>query len=185
MPGDRDSERFVFYEALRDQYQYIPFGKLNTDGWSRLMPDPERFPSSAGGAGFKPLADFVHALGLKFGIHIMRGIPRSAAHTASPILGTDVTAAQVADPASVCRWNPDMYGVIWRLASPKGERYAALFNLAETDRRMSAGLDEIGADAATVRQALELWTGERTDISDGTLRRDVKSHGCKLFRFCP
>ena len=98
--------------AMRERYQYIPFGKLHMDGYSRLIPDPERFPSSAGGAGFRPLADYVHSLGLKFGIHIMRGIPRAAAHGACPILGAEATAAQVADPGSVCRWNPDMYGVL-------------------------------------------------------------------------
>ena len=372
--------------AQRESCQYIPFGKLYMDGWSRLIPDPERFPSSADGAGFRPLAEFVHSLGLKFGIHIMRGIPRMAAHTAVPILGADVTAAQVADPASVCRWNPDMYGVLdtqagqayydsivelyaswgvdfikcddicntdnweepnarsylgrheiemlhkaimktgrpivlslspgpaltdkawhygkyanmwritddmwdrwdhvlamfrrcelwcgqtragrypdcdmlplgrigygfrdernsrltreeqrtlmtlwcvfgsplmlgaqltsldewtlslvtnrevlalldpgndrqqvrrddenvlWRLVTPKGETYAALFNLAGADRRMGAELEELGAD--TARQAAELWTGERLDVSGGTLQTDVKSHGCKLFRLC-
>src|SRR5579864_4704516 len=40
-----------------------------------LIPAVKRFPSAANGAGFKPLADWVHAQGLKFGIHIVRGIP--------------------------------------------------------------------------------------------------------------
>src|SRR5215469_5911532 len=44
------------------------------DEYGRLLPDPQRFPSAAGGSGFKPLADYAHSLGLKFGIHIMRGI---------------------------------------------------------------------------------------------------------------
>jgi len=57
------------------------------------------------------LADYVHSLGLKFGIHIMRGIPRLAAHQHLPIAGCPYTAADAADPASVCGWNPDMYGV--------------------------------------------------------------------------
>lgn len=115
------------------KYQYIPFGDLVLDSKSRLIPDPERFPSSAGGKGFGPLADYIHSLGLKFGIHIMRGIPRIAAHMHMPIPGgpgeadhdeanpdnlTDlndstskVTAADIADPASICFWNPDMYGL--------------------------------------------------------------------------
>ena len=97
--------------AKRDRYQYIPFGDLSMDGFSRLLPDPERFPSSRGGAGFAPLAEYVHSLGLKFGIHIMRGIPRAAAQNHAPVPGTDVTADEIADPADVCRWNPDMYGV--------------------------------------------------------------------------
>lgn len=97
--------------SMRDQFQYIPFGGVEMDEYSRLLPDPARFPSSAGGAGFKPLADYVHGLGLKFGIHIMRGIPRAAAHGHGAILGTAVTADLAADPSSICRWNPDMYGV--------------------------------------------------------------------------
>lgn len=50
------------------------------DEYSRLLPDVDRFPSSRDGRGFGPLADYVHGLGLKFGIHIMRGIPRCAAY---------------------------------------------------------------------------------------------------------
>lgn len=97
--------------SMRDQFQYIPFGRNEMDDFGRLLPCPEKFPSSAGGAGFKPLADQIHALGLKFGIHVMRGIPRMAAHLHLPIPGTDVTADMVADPASVSEWNPDMYGI--------------------------------------------------------------------------
>ena len=95
----------------REVFQYIPFGDVEMDEYSRLLPCPDRFPSSVGGAGFKPLADYVHSLGLKFGIHIMRGIPRIAAHTHSKILGSDKTADKIANPYSICYWNPDMYGV--------------------------------------------------------------------------
>ncbi len=97
--------------SMRDRFQYIPFGRVEMDPFGRLLPCPEKFPSSKNGAGFRPLADQIHALGLKFGIHIMRGIPRGAAQNHLPILGTDTTADMVADPASVCGWNPDMYGV--------------------------------------------------------------------------
>lgn len=79
--------------SQRDAFQYIPFSKLEMDSYSRLLPDPERFPSSRNGAGFKPLADYIHRLGLKFGIHIMRGIPRIAAHLHTAVLGTEKTAA--------------------------------------------------------------------------------------------
>lgn len=97
--------------SMRDTFQYIPFAGVEMDGFSRLLPDPERFPSSVGGKGFGPLADYVHGLGLKFGIHIMRGIPRAAAHGHANIKGCALTADMVADPSSICRWNPDMYGV--------------------------------------------------------------------------
>ena len=104
----------------REKYQYIPFSKLEMDEYGRLQPDPERFPSSAGGAGFRPLADYVHSLGLKFGIHIMRGIPRMAAHNHLPVKGGSATADVIADPSSICGWNPDMYGV---RNMPEGQAY--------------------------------------------------------------
>lgn len=97
--------------TMRDQFQYIPFGHNEMDAYGRLLPCPDKFPSSANDAGFRPLAERIHALGLKFGIHVMRGIPRAAAERHFPILGTDISADMVADPSSVCPWNPDMYGV--------------------------------------------------------------------------
>ena len=107
-----DIQWYAYHTAsMRDRFQYIPFGKNEMDGFGRLLPCPDKFPSSADGAGFKPLADKIHALGLKFGIHIMRGIPRLAAHLHLPILGSDITADMVADPSSICPWNPDMYGI--------------------------------------------------------------------------
>ena len=66
------------------------------------------------------MADYIHALGLKLGIHIMRGIPRDAAHRHLPVKGTAATANEIADPSSICRWNPDMYGV---RNMPEGQAY--------------------------------------------------------------
>ena len=103
-------------EDERDQFQYIPFAKVEMDEYSRLYPDPKKFPSSKGGKGFGPLAEYVHNLGLKFGIHIMRGIPRRSAYMRTKIKGTNVTANKIANPNSICFWNPDMYGV-----NPKAE----------------------------------------------------------------
>ena len=84
---------------------------LHIDGWGRLVPDPVRFPSAADGAGFGPLAQRLHGLGLRFGIHTMRGIPRRAVVAGAPILGTEARAADVADATNVCEWNPDMLGL--------------------------------------------------------------------------
>lgn len=106
--------------SRRDRYQYIPFGELEMDSYGRLLPDPQRFPSAAGGAGFGPLADYIHSLGLKFGIHIMRGIPRRAAQEHLPVKNSSITADMIADPYSICGWNPDMYGV---RNCPEGQLY--------------------------------------------------------------
>jgi hypothetical protein len=85
--------------------------ELLIDGHGRLIPDPQRFPSAAGNAGFGPLAARIHAMGLKFGIHTMRGIPRAAVAQNFPILGTSATATEVTDGSNVCEWNPDMLGL--------------------------------------------------------------------------
>jgi alpha-galactosidase len=85
---------------------------LAADNFGRLLPAPNRFPSAVDGAGFKPLADAVHALGLKFGIHIMRGIPRNSVHANLPIEGSTFTAADAGNTSDKCVWCPDMFGVI-------------------------------------------------------------------------
>jgi len=76
-----------------------------------LIPDRARYPSAANGAGFKPLADWVHAQGLKFGIHILRGIPRQVVAANLPIAGTSFHAADAADMSSPCPWDEGNWGV--------------------------------------------------------------------------
>lgn len=107
---------------------YDSFTELCMDEYSRLIPAENRFPSAEGGKGFAPLAEYVHSLGLKFGIHIMRGIPRQAVHSNTAIKGTDKTARQIAKTASICQWNTDMYGVNPEKEGAK-EYYDSLFEL--------------------------------------------------------
>ena len=97
-----------------------PAWQFALDQESRFTPAPNRFPSGAGGAGFKPLADYVHSLGLKFGIHIIRGIPREAVAKNLPIAGSLHHAADAADTSDTCAWNPDNYGV---KANAAGQAY--------------------------------------------------------------
>jgi alpha-galactosidase len=100
-----------WYEPNAQGHDYAPGAKLAMDEYGRLLPAVNRFPSSANGKGFKPLADYIHSKGLKFGIHIMRGIPRQAIEKNTPIKGTRYHAADVAEKDNHCRWNPDMWGV--------------------------------------------------------------------------
>jgi alpha-galactosidase len=90
---------------------YRPFAPLVMDAYGRLLPAPNRFPSASGGAGFRPLADAVHTMGLKLGIHIMRGIPRQAVAQNTPVLNTPYFARDIADIDSICAWNTDMFGL--------------------------------------------------------------------------
>ncbi len=103
-----------WYEPEASSYTYNSNPEPVMDGYGRLLPAPNRFPSSAGGKGFAPLAAEVHRLGLKFGIHLMRGIPRLAVKQNLPIFGTRYRAQDIADTSSICPWNPDMYGVDMR-----------------------------------------------------------------------
>ncbi|MES2268986.1 MAG: glycoside hydrolase family 27 protein [Bacteroidota bacterium] len=99
---------------------YVPW--LTMDKWGRLMPQPNKFPSALKGEGFKPLADYVHSKGLKFGIHVMRGIPRQAVWAKSPVKGTDgITADMVADTNSTCTWMNHMYGL--NMNKPGAQEY--------------------------------------------------------------
>jgi alpha-galactosidase len=84
---------------------------LAADNFGRLFPATNRFPSAVDGAGFRPLADSIHALGLKFGIHIMRGIPRNSVKANLPIAESNFTADDAANTNDICRWCPDMFGV--------------------------------------------------------------------------
>jgi len=117
-----------WYEPGAVSSQYRPFVPLEMDSFSRLMPAVNRFPSAEGGKGFRPLSDYVHSLGLKFGIHIMRGIPRQAAHANTPIKHSSAGARDIAHPNSICPWNTDMYGID---ASRDGAQayYDSLFEL--------------------------------------------------------
>ncbi|MEP6949411.1 MAG: glycoside hydrolase family 27 protein [Ginsengibacter sp.] len=108
-----------FQKQLQDG-SYVPW--LTMDQWGRLLPHEHKFPSAFGGNGFKPLSDYVHSLGLKFGIHVMRGIPRQAVWSKSPVLGTNgITADMIADTSSKCPWMNHMYGL--NMSKPGAQEY--------------------------------------------------------------
>ncbi|HEX8606728.1 MAG TPA: glycoside hydrolase family 27 protein [Pseudoduganella sp.] len=110
-----------WYEPNADSYEYRKGAELAMDEYGRLQPAPNRFPSAAKGGGFKALADQVHTMGMKFGIHVMRGIPRQAVRRNTPVLGTQLRARDIANTDSICTWNPDMYGV--DMSKPGAQAY--------------------------------------------------------------
>jgi len=114
--------------AVIDEGWYManPFGdKLQNrqyvlDAHGLLIPAPARFPSSRATGGFKPLADWVHAQGLKFGLHIVRGIPKQAVEANMPIAGSAFRAVEAADTADTCGWDDGNFGV---RDNPAGQAY--------------------------------------------------------------
>jgi len=108
------------YQKNLEDGSFVPW--LTMDKWGRLTPQPTKFPSAFGGKGFTPLANYVHSLGLKFGIHVMRGIPRQAVWAKSPVLGTKgITADMIADTGSKCTWMNHMYGL--NMSKPGAQAY--------------------------------------------------------------
>nr|WP_295106331.1 glycoside hydrolase family 27 protein [uncultured Caulobacter sp.] len=110
-----------WYEPGASSYEYATAPVPTMDDHGRLLPAPNRFPSSAGGQGFKPLADKIRAQGLRFGVHLMRGAPRLAVERGLTVLGTSLSIADIVDKRSVCAWNPDMYGV--DMSKPGAQAY--------------------------------------------------------------
>ena len=99
------------------------------DAYGRYIPASNKFPSAKGEKGFKELADYIHSKGLKFGIHLMRGVPKVAVENKLPIKGTaGITADQIYITADQCKWLKDNYTID---ASQPGaqEYYNAIFEL--------------------------------------------------------
>lgn len=112
-------KQYGWQYAVIDEGWYLqnPFGtdtesqKFVYDANGRLIPALNRFPDAANGVGLKPLADWVHTQGLKFGIHLIRGIPRASVRDNKPIAGSTFHGADAADTTDVCPWNQDNFGI--------------------------------------------------------------------------
>lgn len=108
-----------FAQHPENTVKHLPLG-LVISGNGRYMPAVNRYPSASNGQGLKPIADYVHSLGLKFGIHIMRGVSRKAVEDDLPIEGSSFRFSEAADTSDVCSWNSDNYGV---KNNPAGQAY--------------------------------------------------------------
>ncbi len=131
-PGPADWDPINNWKTIGLQQQQDANGNfsplLTMDKFGRLLPSENRFPSAKNSNGFKSIGDEVHNKGMKFGIHIMRGIPRQAVVMNTPIMGTKYFAKDIAETFDTCKWNNNMYGVD---ASKPGaqEYYNSLFKL--------------------------------------------------------
>lgn len=159
-----------WYEPMAKNNDYNNFYPLCMDEYGRLIPAENRFPSSAGGKGFKPIADYCHSLGLKFGIHIMRGIPRQAVHADTPIKNSPFTARQAAHHFSVCSWNTDMYGM--KNCAAAQDYYNSIFELYA-----SWGVDFIKCDDICVTEFRQWDKPYSADYEIEMIRRAINNCG--------
>ncbi|WP_370479289.1 NPCBM/NEW2 domain-containing protein [Tamlana flava] len=132
--------RWYVENQTSGHYNAYDHSDFVVDKYGRYMPSPKRFPSAANGAGFKPLADYIHSLGLKFGIHIMRGVPKEAVFNKLPIKGTDKTAADIYSTEYECTWLQDNYTIVKEKPGAQ-EYYNSIFDLYA-----SWGLDFVKVD---------------------------------------
>ncbi|VGO14880.1 Alpha-galactosidase A [Pontiella desulfatans] len=93
--------------------------------------------------GFKPLVDKLQANGLKFGVHLMRGIPKVAVERDLPIKGTDYTARDIYTTKEDCVWCDYMHGVDMTRPGAQ-EFYNSVF-----DQFAAWGIDFVKVDDVT------------------------------------
>jgi alpha-galactosidase len=129
-----------WYEPQGRDFNYAPKPQSNIDAHGRLWPVTTKHPSATNNLGFKPLADYVHGKGLKFGIHLMRGIPKRRVGKNTPIKGTKYFARDIANTNSICAWNPDMY----RRGHDQTRRAGVLRFGVRAHRVLGRGLRESG-----------------------------------------
>lgn len=153
-----------WYQPTASSHAYEPFSDVRMDEYGRLLPAVNRFPSAGGDAGFAPLAKYVHDRGLKFGIHIMRGMPRMAPHKDLPIKDSKYTAREVANPNSICEWNPDMYGLKCE-EQPEGalDYYKSIFELYASWGVDFVKVDDIAREYPHCRKEIEIISKARLE----------------------
>lgn len=169
----RDTATWLHNHLQRFGYQYVvideawfaqkpeaPTGQQDytIDAYGLYMPAPDRFPSAANGQGFAPLAAWAHSMGLRFGIHIIHGIPRSAVERNLRIAHSHFRAQEAADTSDTCSWNSDNYGV-------KDNRAGQAYYDSMADLYAKWGLDFLkvdcishpwnGPEIAMIRRALD------------------------------
>jgi len=114
--------------SKQSPYSHGTYAKhdANLDPYGRFLPAPNKFPNANG--SLKYLADYVHAKGLKFGIHVQRGIPWQAVEKDMPILGSTAKAKDIANPSDVCLWFNATYGIDMNIKGAQ-EYYNSIFKL--------------------------------------------------------
>lgn len=105
--------------AVHEKYKE-PYPEQIIDDYGRLLPATNRFPSAKDGS-FKVLADYIHDKGLKFGVHVMRGIPRQAVEQNTPIKGTKYGARDIVMYEKTCTFYDGLLSI--DMSKPGAQEY--------------------------------------------------------------
>src|SRR6187551_2246114 len=100
---------FGWNTVVIDYRWYEPGEPIDANG--RYLPATSKYPSATGNVGLKSLADKIHGMGLTFGIHIMRGVPRKSFSAKLPIADSNYTTDQAGNSSDACPWDTHMWGV--------------------------------------------------------------------------
>ena len=84
------------HAALRRAGQFRP---MHVDEFGRFVSSPVNFPR-----GLEYISKKCHESGVKFGVHMMRGIPLPALEKNTPVKGTGYRARDIYDPDNNCHW---------------------------------------------------------------------------------
>jgi Alpha galactosidase A/Alpha galactosidase C-terminal beta sandwich domain len=128
----------------------------NVDSYGRWITEPSKFPPKGDSDGIKAVADYIHSLGLKFGIYVTPGISKQAVSRNTPIKGTSYTAAQIAQP-SVKENNYNCKGMVRIDYNKPG---AQEYTNSWLDMLAAWGIDYIKIDGMTDSNAadVEAWS---------------------------
>jgi hypothetical protein len=164
---------FRWYDRKADGVRVQNPEGVTIDSFGRCIPAVDRFPSAINSAGFAPLADRLHAMGLKFGIHIMRGISRKAVDQDLPIAMSKFTAAQAVRPEGdinrTCVWNRDMFGV--DATTDAGKAWYASIAQQYADW----GVDYIKCDDIANLQRGKIYDAEEIEALSAALKKSGRS----------
>jgi alpha-galactosidase len=166
-------------DTSKDYYKN-PFPHQLTDSFGRVVPAANKFPSCANG-NFKPMGDWLHQHGLKFGLHVMRGIPWQAIEKNTPVEGTNYHARDIVKSESGCNWYDGMRGIDFTRPGAQ-EYYNSLYKLfadwgVDFVKADDMSFPYYAADIEAVRKAIDLSGSDMVlSLSPGSTSFLARAH---------
>jgi Alpha galactosidase A/Alpha galactosidase C-terminal beta sandwich domain len=202
--ADSGLEKIGYKYVNLDDFWYQCPGSQgpNVDPYGRWVTDSSRFPAQGDTNGIKVVADYIHSLGMKFGIYVTPGISRQAVSKNTPIQGTPYTALQIAEP-SVTENNYNCKGMTGiNYSKPGAQEYIDSWvemlaawgvDYIKIDGIKNSNAADVEAWSKAIRRSgrpivLDVTQGSFTQVLAPTLRKyadqwefapDVECYGCE------